>query len=182
MIRRCLAAGLILVGAISGSEHVDAAEHTIGPSFDCAKLQTPLAQMICSSSELSKVDLEMVQTFNALRQQVGNSGWAALLQEAVDLQKLVLKKCNIPTAGMPPPGHGDQAICLSDEYGKIRGCAAKAATFGFTAFIVLPSEDIRLVAWQILLELLQFSSRLSLLSFQFLHFSRKRDGSASRHS
>jgi TPR repeat protein len=106
------------VGAISGSEHVDAAEHTIGPSFDCAKLQTPLAQMICSSSELSKVDLEMVQTFNALRQQVGNSGWAALLQEAVDLQKLVLKKCNIPTVGMPPPGHGDQAICLSDEYGK----------------------------------------------------------------
>ena len=43
----------------------------IGPSFDCDKVTTPLAHFICARSDLSRTDLEFVQSYYALRQQVG---------------------------------------------------------------------------------------------------------------
>lgn len=44
----------------------------LGPSFDCAKAQTPGAQLICSSPDLSATDLAYAQAYYALRQQGAN--------------------------------------------------------------------------------------------------------------
>lgn len=39
----------------------------VGPSFECSKIQTPTATLICSSPDLSRIDLEFVQAYYALR-------------------------------------------------------------------------------------------------------------------
>jgi hypothetical protein len=115
-----LLAGLTLVGLITGSAEANAAANLIGPSFNCDNIHTPAAQIICLSSTLPKVDLELAQGFNALRQQVGRDGWLALFKEAVGFQNFVLKQCKIPAVEAPPPSDGREAECLEQAYQKQR--------------------------------------------------------------
>ena len=68
----------------------------IGPSFDCDKVTTPLAHFICARSDLSRQDLEFVQSDHALRQQVGPAGWPALKRKDLDFQNRVAQHAGLP--------------------------------------------------------------------------------------
>src|SRR4051812_14094697 len=59
---------------------------TTGPSFPCPAPRDPLAQLICDTPALSRLDLAFVQTYQALRQQAADPiAQQAVRQEAVDL-------------------------------------------------------------------------------------------------
>ena len=92
----------------------------IGPSFDCAAVHTPAAQLICSSPDLSRIDLMFVQAYYALRQQVGPAGWQTLKAEAVDFENRTLRRCGVPAAGLLPPDPRPWVACLSAEYERQR--------------------------------------------------------------
>jgi hypothetical protein len=84
----------------------------IGPTFDCSKVTTPLARFICASPDLSQTDLEFVQPYYALRQQVGPAGWQALKVEAVDFQSRIAHQCGIAPSGALPPDPAALTGCL----------------------------------------------------------------------
>jgi hypothetical protein len=88
----------------------------IGPSFDCDKVTTPLAHFICARSDLSRTDLEFVQSYYALRQQVGPAGWPALKREDLDFQNRVAQQCGITTTGALPSDSAALAACLQQKY------------------------------------------------------------------
>lgn len=92
----------------------------IGPSFDCSAVHTPTAQLICSSRDLSRIDLEFVQAYYALRQQVGETGWQGLKAEALDFQNQTMQRCGIPVAGQLPPDPAPWVTCLSAAYERQR--------------------------------------------------------------
>jgi len=91
-------------------------DQAIGPSFDCNTVRTPLAQFICASPDLSRTDLEFVQAYYALRQQVGPPGWPALRQEDVDFQSRIESQCGIAPSGDLPPDAAALAKCLRQGY------------------------------------------------------------------
>jgi hypothetical protein len=88
----------------------------IGPGFDCSKAVTPLGLMICGNDGLPKLDLEFVQAYQALRQQVGDGGVSQLREEAVEFQNTTLSICGIPEQG-EVAGSSD---CLRNQYSKQR--------------------------------------------------------------
>jgi peptidoglycan hydrolase-like protein with peptidoglycan-binding domain len=88
----------------------------IGPSFDCDKVTTPLARFICATPDLSQTDLEFVQPYYALRQEVGPAGWQALKVEAVDFQSRVAQRCGIAPSGALPPDSAALTACLRRGY------------------------------------------------------------------
>jgi len=88
----------------------------VGPSFDCAKVQTPLAQFICASPTLSKIDLEFVQSYYALRQQAGPDGWQNLKVEAVNFENRAMQQCGISSSGSLPPDKSALQQCLIGTY------------------------------------------------------------------
>ena len=45
----------------------------IGPSFDCGTVVAPLPRLVCSDARLTLVDMQMVQAYQALRAQLGDS-------------------------------------------------------------------------------------------------------------
>lgn len=98
----------------------------IGPSFPCPASRDPLAQLICDSSELSRVDLTFVQTYQAYRQQVGPEGQKALRAESVEFARSVRAACGIAeaqakaNAPMPPPAPPDAARCVGQSYERQR--------------------------------------------------------------
>jgi uncharacterized protein YecT (DUF1311 family) len=83
------------------------AQGRVGPSFECAEAEAakPLEMMICNSAELSEADLRFVQTYQALREEVGEAGRSELRQEAIDFQKSVLEQCSVPQSS-PVSGVG----------------------------------------------------------------------------
>jgi uncharacterized protein len=84
----------------------------VGHSFDCTKVQTPLAQFICASPALSKTDLEFVQPYYALRQQVGPDGWQSLKVEAVDFENHATQQCVISLSGTLLPDRAALEQCV----------------------------------------------------------------------
>jgi hypothetical protein len=88
----------------------------VGPSFNCAKAQTPLAKFICSDADLSRVDLELVQPYYVLRQLVGKDGWKDLLYEAIDFQNQTAYDCKIDDAGVLPQDWVKLKACLIPAY------------------------------------------------------------------
>lgn len=88
----------------------------LGPGFDCAKVQTPVAQFICARPDLSQADLELLQPYYALRHQVGPSGWQALKAEALQLQQRMVRNCGLSERGNLPPDPDRFAICMKAEY------------------------------------------------------------------
>jgi hypothetical protein len=116
----------------------------IGPSFDCSKATQPLAQMICRSPNLARADLEFVQAYQALRQQIGDAGQAQLRQEALDFQSSVLQLCGVPASGSVA-GSPD---CVGAQYdrqrsvwlSRLRGPASEEANRPIERHIGLQSD------------------------------------------
>lgn len=92
----------------------------VGPSFDCAAVRTPAAQLICSSPDMSRLDLMFVQAYYAMRQQVGEAGWQTLKVEAVNFEDQTLQRCGIPLTGILPPDPRPWIACLAAAYERQR--------------------------------------------------------------
>ncbi len=109
----------------------------IGPSFSCATTaRDALAATICSDDTLARSDLAFVQAYEALRQQSGPAGAAALRKEAVAFSASVRANCRLPDPGQPvPPITSAGVACVRAEYekqrqvwlGKLTGTAAEEA-------------------------------------------------------
>ena len=110
LLARSCAVATVLLAVTGGSGRA------VGPSFDCNAVRTPLAQFICGSPDLSRTDLEFVQAYYTLRQQVGPGGWQALRQEDVDFQSRVEAQCGIAPSGDLPPDTTALAACLRQGY------------------------------------------------------------------
>jgi uncharacterized protein/peptidoglycan hydrolase-like protein with peptidoglycan-binding domain len=116
----------------------------IGPSFDCNKTAQPLAALICASPALSKLDLQFVQAYQALRQLLGAVGQQQLRQEAVDFQQSVLRTCGVPKTG-PVSGSVD---CVAAQHyrqrslwlSRLRGSANEEAVRPIEQHIALQAQ------------------------------------------
>ena len=95
------------------------ARDRIGPSFKCAPGQAALAQIICSDSELSQIDLLFVQSYQSLRHQLDEAGRQALRLEANDFHNSVLQECGLPRTG-PVPQLDGFLDCVKPRYLKQR--------------------------------------------------------------
>lgn len=94
----------------------------IGPSFPCPSPRDPLAQLICDSRGLSRIDLAFVQTYQAYRQQLTPEGQKALRAEGIEFGRTVRTNCGIgspqatPSAPMPSAAPTDAAECVAQAY------------------------------------------------------------------
>ncbi len=104
------------------------AAHATGPSFDCAAAHAPVAQVICADPATSQTDLEYAQAYYALRQQVGQAGWKALLNEAISFENGAAAACGIAQSGSPPADEAKAATCLRDAYTRQRAVWAERLT------------------------------------------------------
>jgi len=122
----------------------------IGPSFPCPAPSDPLANLICSDPSLSRVDLSFVQAYQALRQQLGNSGEKELRQEAVAFTEMVRSQCHVPPSDsvstfVPLPG---TKPCIDSEYmaqrrawkSRLTGPAAEEAARPLELHITLQAD------------------------------------------
>jgi hypothetical protein len=116
-----ITAAMAAVALASGGPHAAKADQArLGPSFDCGAVHTPATQLICSSADLSRTDLEFVQAYDALRQQAGPAGWQALKAEAVEFENRTLQRCGVPATGSLPPDPAPWVACLSAAYERQR--------------------------------------------------------------
>jgi uncharacterized protein len=90
--------------------------NALGPSFDCTTTVRPLGKLICARPELAKADLRFKQAYQALQQQLGDSGQAELRQEAADFDKGVRLDCGVPEKE-PVAGSPD---CVKEQYDEMR--------------------------------------------------------------
>jgi uncharacterized protein YecT (DUF1311 family) len=93
-----------------------AADEAVGPSFDCAKADIPLARMICASPELSKIDLQFNQPYYAIRQQLGAAGRQELDEEDHEFLNSVQQSCGVPESGPIAGSPG----CVGAQYNRKR--------------------------------------------------------------
>lgn len=90
------------------------------PSFPCPSPRDPLAQLICSSPELSEADLLYMQAYYALRGQTAPAGLNDLRDEAIAFTKSVRAECGVPEVGsgrMPGPA---AILCVERRYDEQR--------------------------------------------------------------
>jgi hypothetical protein len=130
-----------------------------GPSFACPSPRDPLAQLICSDPKLSRLDLEFVQVYQALRQQVGEAGQQQVRREAVEFGLFVRRSCGIalaqsadskapPLPAAPPTA----ASCVLQAYSqrkslwqaRLNGPAAEEASRPFEQQVALQAALQRL--------------------------------------
>lgn len=121
VVRAFIVAVVAMVNTWSSPLHAEqltaiAHPQNFGPSFDCSKVHTPFAQFICASTDLSKTDLEYVQTYYVLRQHVGPTGWGAIKQEAIDYQNATSQECGVVTSDLPPSRKLPLANCIKTAY------------------------------------------------------------------
>ena len=112
-----------------------------GPTFPCPAPRDPLAQLICSDPALSHLDRQFVQVYQALRQQIGESGHQDLRREAINFNMSVRNTCGIATAQSvdartsPQPASIAATPCVAQAYnarkllwmGRLTGAAAEEA-------------------------------------------------------
>jgi hypothetical protein len=94
-----------------------------GPSFPCPQPTDPLAQLICSNSELSALDMQFVQVYEALIQQAGTGGEANIRAEDLKFVNQVENSCGIasseasnPSGGIPPSAPAGAENCVIPAY------------------------------------------------------------------
>ncbi|MFL5282547.1 MAG: peptidoglycan-binding protein [Rhodopila sp.] len=118
----------LLVSAPLAHSQTPSQVSTTGPSFPCPVPRDPLAQLICNSPALSKLDLGFVQTYQALRQQLAESPLQpALRQESLNFGLAVRSSCGIAMAQaanarvpLPPPAPPGAEACVLQEYERQR--------------------------------------------------------------
>lgn len=91
-LRILLASGA--VASIFG--FVSSADARLGPGFDCTKAKQPLAQLICASDDLSRIDYYMNQAYNAYTATLDVTGKKRLAQDQVAFINKVIDLCHIP--------------------------------------------------------------------------------------
>jgi peptidoglycan hydrolase-like protein with peptidoglycan-binding domain len=94
-----------------------------GPSFPCPQPEDPLAQLVCSTPTLALLDMQFVQTYEALYQQVGALGDSTLREQDIQFDMTVRSKCGIalsqasnPSATPPPPAPPGSDQCVVPAY------------------------------------------------------------------
>lgn len=102
-------------GAPSGPVATNVRATDLGPSFDCTRARDSLALVICSSSATRLADLAMVQAYQALRHQVGESGGRALRAEAVEFSTAVASRCGLPAVPAFDPRPYEQCVLAAYE-------------------------------------------------------------------
>lgn len=93
-----------------------AAPRPLGPSFPCPVPRDPLAQLICSSPELSNNDLRFVQAYQALRYKSDPAGQDALRQELITFTINVHARCGIPAHDSGLTADPAAIPCVKKEY------------------------------------------------------------------
>lgn len=120
----------------------------LGPSFPCPAPQDPLAQLICSSAQLSKDDLRLVQAYQALRYQLDQPGKDALTRDAIAFTAKVRAQCGIPASGSGLTVDAAAIPCVNKEYEQehdlwaslITGPAAEEATRPLRQHVALQAD------------------------------------------
>ena len=90
----------------------------MGPSFPCPQPKDPLAQLICTTPQLAMLDMQFVQTYEALYQQAGAAGQSGIRQMDVDSELNIRAKCGIALAQphsssvTPPPAPPGADACV----------------------------------------------------------------------
>lgn len=107
-----LASLVILVALILGSSQARA----VGPSFDCSKAATTEQHIICSDPALSRSEMEFIQAYYALRQEVGSGGWEALKREDLIFLAHASDLCGISNSAPLPADMPTLAHCLSQAF------------------------------------------------------------------
>jgi len=92
----------------------------IGPSFDCSSAQLLAAKLICASPDLSRTELALMQTYNALSWQVGQADAPSLRQENANFESHALQQCGLPKNGPLPPDTSVMAACMQRAYERQR--------------------------------------------------------------
>jgi peptidoglycan hydrolase-like protein with peptidoglycan-binding domain len=94
-----------------------------GPSFPCPQPEDPLAQLICITPQLAMLDMQFVQTYEALYQQAGPSGEPTVRQLSVQFDVAVRNQCGIalsqtsdPSPTPPPAAPAGSAACVAPAY------------------------------------------------------------------
>jgi hypothetical protein len=107
----------------------------IGPSFCGAPTLPPGARLVCSSPELSRIDLAYGQAYYVMRQIVGQPGWQDLKVATINYENDTLRVCGVPMSGPLPPNTQALVACVgrADEaqrtawLGRLTGAALEEA-------------------------------------------------------
>jgi peptidoglycan hydrolase-like protein with peptidoglycan-binding domain len=96
------------------------AQGRIGPSFECAGsgvANQPLAQIICSSDELARLDLSYVIAYQALRQTLDDKGRTALRDDANSFVVAVVEQCELPkSSALNRRPTQREIVCIKGRY------------------------------------------------------------------
>jgi clan AA aspartic protease (TIGR02281 family) len=92
----------------------------LGPSFDCGKANSALAQLICGDPELSRLDLAFNQAYWALYQQLGSSGQAQLKQQDQEFIAEVEDRCGLSTSPPATAAPSQARDCVLNAYQNMR--------------------------------------------------------------
>jgi peptidoglycan hydrolase-like protein with peptidoglycan-binding domain len=88
----------------------------VGPSFNCTDHISPLAQLICKDSNLKLRQLQLMQTRQALSQQLGDAGSQWLKEDTDRFYSSILQKCQVPREGDVSQLTDNMTSCLAAEY------------------------------------------------------------------
>ena len=102
------------------STRPERAQAQLGPSFDCGAPSVatqPLAQLICSSDDLSKAEMSYVIAYQALRHSMDDSGRRRLASDANGFAQGTAAACNIQRAGkLNRPPSSQEALCIKERF------------------------------------------------------------------
>lgn len=154
----CLYAGAVHAQSTPAQDYATLPPAALGPSFACPMPRDPLAQLICSDTDLSRLDLAFAQAYQAYRQQLAPEGQKLLRTQAVSFDEAVRSACGIaraqakPTAPLPPTAPLTAIPCVRAAYFRQRalwaahlgGPAAEEAQRPLAQHVVL-QRDLQLL-------------------------------------
>lgn len=125
-----LACSTLAAGLIATFSSPAQAQERIGPSFSCSAAgNQPLAQIICYSNELSRLDLAYVIAYQAVLNGESGLGRKALADEAAAFVRAATEQCRIPNTGFLGRAPTAQEVaCVKDRYEQQRILLARRAT------------------------------------------------------
>jgi len=146
-----LAVGLTTVcwaNSTARAQGSSAEQPHLGPSFPCPSPNDPLAQLMCSSPDLSRADLSFVQAYQALRAQLDPNGQNKLRQEAVTFNQAVRSQCGIGAPNSGKTASPAAIPCVLQRYlsqrniwaGRLTGPAAEEAARSLQAHVALQAN------------------------------------------